>query len=83
MRGKFDYKFKFIFVEEFGILTNLIIVLPGVALSVIVLVLIRYHGEDGTSLDWSSILFFLSIILSLIDFVCSLVRVVCMMKNLV
>jgi hypothetical protein len=69
----------FTFLEELAILFTILFILPGALVSVAASIVI--NNERIEALDWSFFLFFLSVILSLIDLICSLVRVVSMIKT--
>jgi hypothetical protein len=67
------------FVEEVGVLATLVFLLPGILVSIVIFILTS--GDTDEVFDWSFIIFFLAVLLSLIDLICSLVRVVRIVKK--
>jgi uncharacterized membrane protein YjjB (DUF3815 family) len=67
------------FVEEVGVLATLVFLLPGILVSIGVFIVTS--GDTDEALDWSFIIFFLGVILSLIDLICSIVRAVRIVKK--
>jgi hypothetical protein len=68
-----------LYIEEIGVLITIIFVLTGSLISLGVFIIIGIHSTE--TFDWSFLIFFLSIILALIELICSLVRVVSSIKN--
>ncbi len=68
-----------LYIEEIGVLISIIFVLIGSLISLGIFIIIGVRPTE--TFDWSFLIFFLSIVLALIELICSVVRVVSSIKN--